>query len=178
MQLPASTADFSDPLGILAACHTRIESQCMTLLRLPAYLGEHGNDAAVREAAAKVIRYFETAGRHHHQDEEQNLFPLLIARADASQRALIGNLIAQHQDLDAAWCAFKPLLAALAEGGAVSEALPVERFAALYRAHINEENTRLLPFARAVLSVEELRTLGDNMARRRGIRISEDISKN
>ena len=170
MRLPAAAPDFDDPLEMLAACHTRIESQCMTLLRLPAYLGERGNDAAVREAAAKVIRYFETAGRHHHQDEEQDLFPLLTARADAAQRALIENLAAQHQDLEAAWRALKPLLATLAEGGAVSEALPVERFAALYRAHINEENTRLLPFARAVLSVGELRALGENMARRRGIK--------
>ncbi|MDE2089431.1 MAG: hemerythrin domain-containing protein, partial [Gammaproteobacteria bacterium] len=121
MRLPASTPDFDDPLEMLAACHTRIESQCMTLLRLPAYLSEHGNDAAVREAASKVIRYFETAGRHHHQDEEQDLFPILIARADAAQRALIGNLAAQHQDLEVAWRALKPLLAMLAEGGAVSE---------------------------------------------------------
>ena len=147
----------------------------MTLLRLPAYLGEHGNDAAVREAASKVIRYFETAGRHHHQDEEQDLFPLLITRADAAQRALIGNLTAQHEDLDAAWRVLKPLLETLAEGGTVSEALPVERFAALYRAHINEENARLLPLARTVLSVEELRALGESMARRRGRKISAGI---
>ena len=60
------------PLDMLAACHTRVEKQCQTLLRLQPHLMEHGSDAAAREAASAVMRYFDTAAKHHHEDEEQD----------------------------------------------------------------------------------------------------------
>lgn len=70
--LPGSSAaaGFDAPLDMLSACHGRIEKQCATLRRLPAHLAEHGADVDARQAAANVVRYFDTAGRDHHADEE------------------------------------------------------------------------------------------------------------
>ena len=60
---------------MLAACHLRIEQQCSTLRRLVPHLLAHGADSQARQAAASVLRYFQTAAIDHHADEEEDLFP-------------------------------------------------------------------------------------------------------
>jgi hypothetical protein len=75
---PALAAGTDEPLEMLSACHARIQSQCATLRRLVAHLLAHGVDAEARLAAASVMRYFDTSARHHHADEEEDLFPALI----------------------------------------------------------------------------------------------------
>src|SRR5262245_7979997 len=68
---------FEAPLEMLAACHRRIERQCETLSRLVPHLAAHGADGEARAAAAAVMRYFDTSGMQHHEDEERDLFPAL-----------------------------------------------------------------------------------------------------
>jgi len=65
-----------EPLEALQACHARIEEQLRTLERL----AQRGSPD---RAAAEVVRYFDTSGAQHHRDEDQDLFPLLRARAAA-----------------------------------------------------------------------------------------------
>ena len=76
--LAATDAGFEVPLEMLSACHLRIEHQCSTLRRLVPHLLARGADAEARAAAASVLRYFETAAKDHHADEEVDLFPALI----------------------------------------------------------------------------------------------------
>ena len=66
---------FDDPLEMLHACHGRILGQCDTLKKLTAYLPVHGCDQQARQAAQNILRFFDSAGHFHHQDEEENLFP-------------------------------------------------------------------------------------------------------
>lgn len=174
MLLPEPAPDFHDPLGLLAACHGRIESQCATLLRLPAYLDLHGCDAQARQAALKALRYFESAGRHHHADEERDLFPLLRVHAAHSQEetlpAVLDCLEVQHGEMEGAWQALAIPLSGLANGRLAPGLLPlVEDFARLYRDHMVVENAVILPFARKCLGIAELRSLGERMAARRGV---------
>ena len=82
--LKAPAASFDEPLEMLAACHERIEAQLGTLERLAQHLPRHGCDADARSAAAAVVRYFDTAGMLHHQDEDEDLFPLLRRRRSTS----------------------------------------------------------------------------------------------
>ena len=70
---------------MLAACHGRVESQCDTLRRLLPHVAAHGADVQAREAAVAVMRYFDTAARHHHADEEVDLFPALIDAMSPAQ---------------------------------------------------------------------------------------------
>jgi hypothetical protein len=44
---------FDDPLGMLVACHRRIERELITLGRLQRHLPEHGCDDAARAAASR-----------------------------------------------------------------------------------------------------------------------------
>ena len=179
IQLPETAPGFDDPLGLLAACHGRIEAQCELLLRLQAHLGKAGNDAQASQAARRIRQYFTTAGRHHHEDEEQNFFPMLAAYARAQQRTEILNLMdalrRQHAKLDAHWDALAPQLERIIAGeGIAPGSLPVAEFIQANREHIQQENTLILPFAQEVLSAEDLRQLGSVMAARRGQSVSGD----
>ncbi len=161
---------FDDPLEMLLACHSRIEAQCDTLRRLVEHLSAQGNDAQAGQAARAILRYFNTAGQHHHQDEEQDLFPLLIATRDQTAVALVARLLAEHKKLDAAWHRLRPLLIDIAEDRADRiDAEIAAHFISLYARHIALENGNLLPLAGALLDATQLQALGLNMAARRGV---------
>ena len=171
--------DFNAPLELLHACHGRIEAQCATLLKLPGYIQSHGVDAQVQQAATAIMRYFSTAGLHHHEDEEQDLFPLVREHAAASANgrvlALLDNLLAQHRDMEAAWNVLQPWLEGLSRGELSElDASRITAFAALYQAHIAHEEQGLLPYCRAALQPEQLAVLGEQMAHRRGVNWSGD----
>jgi len=165
--LPTPAPGFDQPLALLRACHERIQRQCATLDKLVAHLRTHGLDAEARRAAAEVHRYFTTAGRHHHADEEQDLFPLL--RGDPSLALLLAGLESDHRRMESLWSQLEPLLAApdtITDIDAL--AARVRDFAALYAAHIERENSELLPRAEQLISGPLLAVIGERMARRRG----------
>lgn len=166
-----ATPGFDDPLEMLQACHGRIQSQCDTLRRLMEHLTTHGNDTQAQQAAHAILRYFDTAGRHHHDDEECDLFPQLLATSDRTAAALIARLLDEHQLMDGAWQDLRPLLVEVSERRSDQlDAQIAERFIGLYAQHIALENGQLLPLASTLLNEEQLRSLGHNMAVRRGVK--------
>ena len=161
------------PLDMLAACHTRVEKQCQTLTRLEPHLTAHGSDAAAREAASAVMRYFDTAARHHHADEEQDLFPALLEAMAGSDAVCIQDLtralVTEHRQLEARWSALREKLDAIADGEVVAlTPEEVADFVAGYRAHIHKEDTELLPMAARLLGDAQLQHIGQAMRARRG----------
>lgn len=168
--IPAPT--FDDPLGMLAACHERIAAQCALLEKLVPHIKLHGCDEQARQAAVGVLRYFDTAGQHHHQDEEQDLFPQLLAGTDPVAASLISRILAEHRTLEENWQALRPRLLAIAEAASTQlDAQVVTRFNAGYAAHIALENKELLPLAERLLDAAQRETLGRRMAARRGARV-------
>ena len=161
---------FDDPLEMLRACHGRIQSQCATLEKLRVHLPVHGCDLQARQAALAILRYFDTAGRNHHQDEEQDLFPMLMSTSDARALRLVDFLLSRHVELDAAWAALRVDLTCIAEGTCASmENTKVSGFIAAYQSHIETENAELLPLAKELLSAEQAERLGRAMSTRRGV---------
>lgn len=159
---------FDDPLAMLRACHGRIEAQCATLIKLLDYLPSHGCDAQVQQASRAVLRYFDTAGQYHHQDEESDLFPTLLSYDNAESSQLVIRLLEEHKVMEQAWHALRPVLVDLAEGK--SRPLPaplVQTFNSAYAHHIELENSQLLPLAERILNSEQLTRIGQNMAQRR-----------
>jgi hemerythrin-like domain-containing protein len=171
MMLKRPGPSFDEPLEMLAACHERIEAQLATLERLGPHLEKHGCDAEAKSAAQAVLRYFDTSGRLHHQDEDHDLFPLLRTRAALAGRpevaAAIDELEREHQTMDAQWTRLRERLAAIAAGEARLDAEDVARFAWLYRRHMDREATAVLPFAHATLDQAQRAALGGRMAERR-----------
>lgn len=176
LDLPGHSAPavgFEVPLEMLAACHSRVEAQCNTLRRLVAHLGGHGADRQAREAAAAVMRYFDTSAVHHHADEEVDLFPALIeamAGSDAvCMRELTASLTAEHRELEQRWQVLRRRLEQVAGGlAAVLPADEVHDFIGQYERHIAREEAELLPMAGRLLSDAELDRMGLAMRARRG----------
>lgn len=161
---------FDDPLEMLRACHGRIEAQCVTLRRLVVYLSAHRCDEQAVLAAHAVLRYFDTAGQHHHQDEEQDLFPQLLSTQNNTATLLVTRLLLEHQGLENAWRNLRPLLVSVTEGTASAlDHRIVEHFIEVYARHIEIENASLLPLAATLLNTDQLRLIGRNMAARRGV---------
>jgi hemerythrin-like domain-containing protein len=162
---------FDDPLGMLRACHGRIERQLTTLERLERHLPEHGADADAQAAAASILRYFDNAAPNHHADEEASVFPRLIVRVPEA-RDLLAKLEHEHHATFAPnWQRLRPLLAGIACGQRAN--LPpglVRAVRAAYDAHIGEENDVLLPLCAEALTREDLAAIGAEMAARRNVR--------
>lgn len=165
---------FEVPLEMLAACHGRVQDQCGTLRRLVAHLASHGVDTAAREAAAAVMRYFDTAARLHHDDEEVDLFPALLESMAGSDavcvRDLAESLTAEHRELDRCWRSLRQRLLRVADGE--SAELPMHEaltFIGLYERHMAREDDELLPMAQRLLSEPELERIGRSMRARRGV---------
>jgi len=165
-------ATFDDPLAMLSACHVRIRKQLATLARLERHLPEHGHDDDARAAARAILRYFDTAAVHHHEDEESSLLPRLVGRVPDA-RVLSERLLREHGELAERWRRLRPLLSGIAAGQrAVLPPKLVHEIATAYHAHIEIEESELIPLARKALSADEIATIGREMAGRRGVAVA------
>lgn len=170
------TGGFEVPLEMLSACHGRIEQQCATLRRLVPHLAAHGADADARSAAVAVMRYFDTAAKHHHEDEEKDLFPALIESMAGSDavclREMTQGLAAEHLELEARWRHLRAVLEQIAAGHTVPlNAEDVQALVGLYERHMEREEQELLPMAARLLSDQALERIGRAMRERRGIQL-------
>lgn len=162
-------ASFDDPLGMLRACHGRIERQLATLERLQRHLPEHGADSQARSAARTLLRYFDHAEPNHHADETASVFPRLLARAP-SARDLVARLEHEHAQLHLNWRKLRPLLAGIASGQRANlPAALVHDVQRSYGEHLSIENESLLPMCAERLTPDELAAIGAEMAARRSL---------
>lgn len=175
--LPDTAPDFDQPIAVLKHCHGRIRKQLATLEKLLAHLPQHGADDQAREAAGAVLRYFDKAAHLHHDDEEQDLIPMLRATAQGDDaailQALAPTILQDHKDMDALWQDLHEQLTAIAEGtGTVLSESQVRRFVASYTSHMEREESNIAPMALRLFSPEQMARLGQAMQLRRGIAAS------
>ena len=169
----APAVGFEAPLEMLFACHDRIERQCATLRRLVPHLITHGANEEARAAAANLMRYFDTSARHHHADEEEDLFPALIESVAGSDavclRELVEALKEDHRALEASWQRVRVVLEQVVAGQSVALASEdVEALVGLYERHIEREEGEVFPMAARLLSEDDLARVGRTMRERRG----------
>ena len=161
---------FDDPLGMLHACHRRIERHLGTLIRLQRYLSEHGCDGDARLAARNLLRYFDSAAPNHHADEEASVFPRLAQLQTAEVEELLAALANDHEAINSSWRKLRPLIVAIAAGQRAN--LPpkvVADAAAAYEAHIEQEENDLLPLAERTFDPATIAAIGREMAERRAV---------
>ena len=174
LHLHDTAPDFDQPIAVLKHCHDRIRKQLATLDKLLAHLPEFGADDQARQAAGAVLKYFEKAAHLHHEDEEQDLIPMLRAVAQgedaATLQALAPVILQDHKDMDAIWQDLHEQLTAIAEGqSTVLSASAVQRFSQRYSAHMEREEETMAPMALRLFSPEQMAQLGRAMQARRGI---------
>jgi len=170
---PANAHAADQPaLDMLHTCHARIGRECASLRELAEQLHAGGCDEQARQAAAKVVRYFDIAGRMHHDDEERDLFPRMLA---AARGALIGRMSVliesmrdEHRQLDSGWSALRPSLDAVARGErSTLDPVLVRKFTLLYQSHIAREEANVLPLAARILDAAQMGEIGTAMRARR-----------
>ncbi|MBS0309339.1 MAG: hemerythrin domain-containing protein [Proteobacteria bacterium] len=173
----AAAPGFDQPLAVLKHCHDRIRKQLATLKKLQAHLPAAGADLEAQQAAHAILRYFNDAAPLHHADEEDDLLPQLEASAQGEDAQTLATLLPlilrEHREMETLWRALDAQLAAIATGRAA--ALSEEdagRFAMLYDAHMQREETQIAPMAMRLFSAEHMTRLGDAMRARRGLATS------
>jgi hemerythrin-like domain-containing protein len=179
VQIGQKESHFGSPLGLLSDCHRRIETFLGVLNRLARDGDGRELSEEERTALSNALAYFRTSAPNHTADEEISLFPRLRALDHPMAKDSLDKLTALESDhvLAAADHSLVDLLGLrLLEKRALSsedrrslrEALG--RLSRLYARHIVVEDTELFPLAGRVLPVEELASIGREMAERRGVK--------
>lgn len=166
---------FDDPLGMLKDCHRRIEH----FLHILCTVAEQANGRALKEdeaaAVEAALHYFHVGGKRHTADEEQSLFPRLLAVGGfaeldrlESDHVEAGRLHAEVEDLYRAWIAQSHQLSvALEPGECVRLLAATARLRALYRDHIQIEDNAVFPKAAQILDRNAIGAIGREFRARR-----------
>ena len=163
---------FDQPLAVLKHCHDKIRKQITTMQNLLTHLPRHGATIDAQQAAHAVLRYFDKAAPLHHEDEEQNLMPMLQACAEGDDALLLATLVpeilADHRQMEQAWESLRVQLDAIANGSSAALSRDdVARFADAYLAHMNTEEGQLAPMAMRLFGAQQMAQLGQAMQQRR-----------
>lgn len=158
------SATFDEPTAMLRACHDKVRRFCDQLNRLPGYLKAHGYTPAAAQAVQQIRHYFNTAAPLHHQDEEEDFFPLLLRYAPEAAVA-VNALAAEHGELHRSWAALDRHLAALS-ADTEADADLIRRFTDAYARHMPVEE-QLFAQGEAQIPPAELARIGQRMAARR-----------
>jgi hemerythrin-like domain-containing protein len=150
---PAQTGG-DDPLDRFSQCHTGILRHLQALGDLPA---QARAAAQARRTADETLRFFHDVIHEHHAQEEQELFPAVLASAVAgAEREQVQRIAAQltreHREVEAAWAALEPALKAIAKGREASlDEAAVAALVSRYQAHAAFEEREFLPLSEQIL---------------------------
>jgi hemerythrin-like domain-containing protein len=159
-------ATIDRPIEHLTACHRRIEDRLSTLERAGERLASK-DEAEKTEAIAAIasaVRFLDSSGVKHTDDEESSLFPRLLPRLDPEERGYIESLERQHREVDQAYAELK---SAIDAGDPDRYRTAVTRVAGLYRQHIASEDRVLTAIANRHLSPADLEAIAAEMRARR-----------
>lgn len=179
-------SDFTDPLGMLSDCHRRIE-RFLDVLITVATAGRGGPLAEEQRGPFETaLGYFRNSAPKHTADEEESLFPRMHRLGDPATRELLVRVDAlrqdhiraemSHQDVDRlgqAWLTH----GSLTESEASRLVNLLGELRQLYSAHIAFEDREVFPAAGRMLSPEDCRAVGAEMAARRGLPLARGASE-
>lgn len=157
---------FAEPIDMLYACHGKVKRFCSQIDMLPAYIGEHGFNRVAEEAVERIKHYFTVAAPLHHQDEEEDFFPLLVQYAPQAA-VTVEKLEGQHERLHENWMALDAHFNRLQSGVEKQPDKALMRcFTEGYAAHIELEEA-LFEMGKTCIPPEKLSVAGRKMAARR-----------
>ncbi|MGE5162015.1 MAG: hemerythrin domain-containing protein [Betaproteobacteria bacterium] len=167
-------AGFDQPVEMWLACHERVQRFAVLLGRLAEHLGARGADEDAQVTATSIRRYFNEAAPRHHEDEEVDMFPRLRERLDGERDKVVLDVLdqveADHLEMAGVWKRLDATLAEIARGKAATLDRPlIDRFATMYRHHIDAEERVILPALRKALGKADWQAVGRAMAERRGL---------
>lgn len=110
---------FAEPIEMLYACHGKVRRFCGQIAMLSGYIAENGCNQLVLQTIRQISRYFNVAAPLHHEDEEENFFPLLLQYAPQAREG-VDELLRQHIGLYDNWAAVSAEFAKLEADNAIS----------------------------------------------------------
>jgi hemerythrin-like domain-containing protein len=159
------------PLQDFSKCHTGFVTVLETALGLPEMIVAA---ARSRSCAADVLKMFRDRLLAHHDDEERDLFPVVIGvtqpgdEADRA-RAMVAQLVREHREIAQLWKQLEPAVQAIANGylPRLDSAL-LHELVRRFNEHVRIEEEEFLPFAQQVLArqTENMAMLGMALHRR------------
>jgi hemerythrin-like domain-containing protein len=151
---PATPATDAEPLHAFSHCHAGILHQLHEMEQLPALAAAAQR---ARRIAQATLDFYRDAVLVHHREEEQELFPAVLASTVPGEerervQAIVARLAQDHQRVEALWREIEPALRGIARGqDAALDASPFERFVADYRGHALYEEEHFLPLCEQIL---------------------------
>ena len=165
---PQQFASWAEPIEMLYACHSKVKRFCKQLQILPDYLTKNGVNQIVKNDVQQILNYFNLSAPLHHEDEELDFFPALLAVYPEAQTQ-IDELESQHIHLHQNWDALSAQLTALINDEIVAiEPELIKQFISGYDLHIALEEP-LFELGRQYISAEKLSEIGLVMANRRKV---------
>ena len=170
-----------DPLQHLVACHDRIEERLQILERVIPHLRSDSEEKRreAREALDNALQFLEAMGRLHTQDEEESVFPRVLANGGDDTpllKELTTMLESQHREkegvlekIQAHVAGFPPAPAPISPEQASRFEGLVGHLAGIYRPHIMVENQRLIPLSADHLNAADSEQIRQEMRARRGV---------
>jgi hemerythrin-like domain-containing protein len=161
---------FDDPLGMLSDCHRRIEH----FLHILCFVAgrAQGRSLTYEEAAAveAALGYFHLGGVRHTADEEESLFPRLIATGAFAELEQLehdhrdaGGLHAEVETLYQKWIRNKTLT----EPDTERLLAATNGLRELYETHIRMEDEVVFPRAAKLLDRSSIEAIGQEFRGRR-----------
>ncbi|MGN7046371.1 hemerythrin domain-containing protein, partial [Neisseria sp. P0001.S010] len=80
------------------ACHGKVRRFFNQVAMLSDYISENVSKQVFLQTIRQIAQYFNVAAPLHHEDEEENFFPLLLLYAPQAQES-VDELLRQHVSL-------------------------------------------------------------------------------
>lgn len=155
MNAATPVVDTAAPISNFNNCHVGIVKRLKALDELPALLEPA---ARARQIAEESLEFFREAIFEHHLEEERELFPAVIASAQAGDeltrvKAMAKRLTDEHRAVEALWKQLEKGLKPVAKGHSTNlDVSELHRLVTEYQAHASFEETEFLPLAEQILS--------------------------
>lgn len=148
-----------DPTTALDLTHRQVLVQLERLNELLTRIEAQGADAETRAQAQAIGEFFGSHARQHHEDEEEQVFPLLLSQGDPALVQQVKRLQQDHGWLEEDWLELGPQLSALAAGYTGYDVDMLRQgflvYADLYLEHISLEEGEVFPAARKLFAARK-----------------------
>jgi hemerythrin-like domain-containing protein len=151
---PPPAVDTDAPLNNFSHCHAGILHQLDHLRDLAGLLAPARR---AHQIASDMLGFFRPAAFEHHQEEERELFPAVLASSLPGEerqhvQVLVDALTREHRDIERQWAALEPHLKKLAKGQpTVVDPDAIRDLVDQYKAHARFEEMEFLPLSQQIL---------------------------
>lgn len=139
----------AEPFKALDTCHRQIQQHLQDLQRMARHMETAGLDDADRKLAGEIQAFFSSTSREHHELEEKQVFPPLLASGDEALKEAVRSLQQDHGFIEENWIELGPQLRGIAEGNDWFDVAEFQHNVALYlelmEGHIALEESLIYP---------------------------------